>query len=482
MPRCLAVYGTPADRRFAGIWIKNDAPTPWSWWVADQVTHQSIFDAETQGDLRPGWMSVASDGWYLSVFRDDQIGEWRARHGITGVEYQAEFDTCVSAGLMPIVLQEGGAGDQTRYASIFARTELPKPRVWTVTDTSSPQLTGLDEVVRQFIAAHAIRTGALAELRGQDLFVNRGYTWAEESYPTTQPDSLFRIASLSKAFTAAAIDRLVSAGRLTLATRAYPFLGITAALLAGQHPDPAVDTITVGQLIDHFSGLKHARVIENGLERTFQPSDDLRTIATLLGQTVTPSRGDLVRYMYGERLDFRPGFPPGGVFDYSNLGYTLLTSVIEAASQRPYLDFLRNEVLAPEGLSDVWIGATATSGQLPGEVRYDHPGIGLSVLQPTADVRLPAAYGTFALENIPGSGGLVSTAPTVARFISRHAVWGLGWRTVATRHGNFDWTISGARSRPDGIDFAYVFNRLVTYDEHNGITTAIDAYLDAHPV
>jgi CubicO group peptidase (beta-lactamase class C family) len=482
IPRCLAVYGTPSDRRFAGVWIKNDAPTAWSWWLADKATHQSIFEAETQGALRPGWVAVAPDGWYLSVFRDDRIGEWWARHGITGVEYQAEFDARVSAGLMPIVVQAGGTGDHTRFASIFARTEVARPRIWTVTGLSDRRLASLDEIVRQFMAAHAIRAGALAVLRGQDLFVSRGYTWAEESYPTTQPDSLFRIASLSKAFTAAAIDHLVSTKRLTLATRAYPFLGVTTALLASQHPDPAVDTITVQHLIDHFSGLKHARVTENGVERTFEPTDDLRTIAALLGRTVTPSREDLVRYMYGERLDFPPGFPPGRKFDYSNFGYTLLTSVIEAAAQRPYLDFLRYEVLASEGLTDIWVGATAASGQLPREVRYDHPGVGLSVLQPAAIVRLPAAYGTFALENNPGSGGLVSTAPTVARFISRHAVWGLGGRSVATRHGAFDGTTSGARSRPDGLDFAYVFNRRVTGDEHDGITNAIDAYLNAHPV
>lgn len=482
IPRCLAVYGTPEDRRFAGVWIKNDSPTPWAWWLADEATHQSIFDAEIQGGLRPGWVSVAPDGSCLSVFRDDQIGEWWARHGITAGEYQTEFDTRVSAGAMPIVVQAGGTGTDTRYASIFARSELPKPRVWTATGTSDSRFAGLDEVVRRFMAAHAIRAGSLAVLHRERLFVGRGYTWAEENYPTTQPDSLFRIASLSKAFTAAAIDRLVSTGRLTLATRAYPFLGIMAAMLPSQRPDPAIDTITVQHLIDHTSGLKHAHVIENGVERSFQPTDDLRTIAGLLGRALTPSGEDLVRYMYGERLDFPPGSPPGGVFDYSNFGYTLLTSVIEAASQRPYVDFLRSEVLAPAGLADVWVGATGASNQLPGEVRYDHPGIGLSVLQPTAMIRVPAAYGVFALENNAGSGGLVSTAPTIARFISGHAVWGLGGRSVATRYGEFDGTTSGARSRLDGVDFAYVFNRRVSDDEHDSITEAIDAYLDAHPV
>ena len=74
IPRCLSVYGTPADRRFAGVWIKNDAPTPWSWWFADAATYQRIFDAENQADVRPAWVSAAPDAWQLAVFRDDHVG------------------------------------------------------------------------------------------------------------------------------------------------------------------------------------------------------------------------------------------------------------------------------------------------------------------------------------------------------------------------------------------------------------------------
>jgi hypothetical protein len=41
VPHCLAVYGTPGDRRFAGVWIKNDAPVAWSWWWADRTLTRS---------------------------------------------------------------------------------------------------------------------------------------------------------------------------------------------------------------------------------------------------------------------------------------------------------------------------------------------------------------------------------------------------------------------------------------------------------
>jgi hypothetical protein len=69
------VYGTPQQRRYAGIWTRNVGPVPWSWWWADPDTYQLFFDAEVRGGMRPAWVAEADDGWILSIFRDDQIGE-----------------------------------------------------------------------------------------------------------------------------------------------------------------------------------------------------------------------------------------------------------------------------------------------------------------------------------------------------------------------------------------------------------------------
>jgi CubicO group peptidase (beta-lactamase class C family) len=81
-----------------------------------------------------------------------------------------------------------------------------------VTGTSIPPVTGFDNLVRRFMAAHAIRAGPVAMVRDGQLVLSQGYTWAEEPYAITQADGLFRVASLSKIFTAAAIDRLVRTG------------------------------------------------------------------------------------------------------------------------------------------------------------------------------------------------------------------------------------------------------------------------------
>ena len=469
VPRGFAVYGTTQAPQFGGVWIRNDANLRWSWWWADAGTYQLFFDALVRGEMRPAWVGEATDGRILALFRDDQIGQWSARHGLTAEQYQAEFNLQTARGLMPIVVQAGGAGAGTRYAAIFATTDTPVPRAWSVTGQPAAAVADLDAVVRQFMTVNGIRAGAVACGRGlhRGIVLSRGYTWAEAGYPKSQPGTLFRIASVSKLFTAACIDRLVAAGRLAWNTPAFPFLGITGALLPSQTPDPLTARITVEQLVRRTSGLREH----------WDGGNDLRSIAVRLGISTTPSRDQLVRYMYGEPLAFAPGTSE----HYSNIAFTVLTSVIEAASGRSYRDYLQSDVLGSMGIADIHV-ATTVHASRPGEVAgYDDPGIGLSWLQPRARVWEPNAYGgSFTLENGEGSGGLVTSAITIARVIARHAVWDVGPRQVAARYGILDGTTAGAVSRGDGLDFGFVFNRRVSSTEHDRIRTAIDRYLDVH--
>ncbi len=466
--RCLVTYGTPQQRRFAGIWTRNDGPVAWNWWWADPATYQGFFNAEVRGGLRPAWVAEADDGRILSVFRDDQIGPWWARHAMTAGQYQAEFDVRVAAGAMPIMVQAGGVGGNTRYASLFAQGDAPFPRIWSVTGRWVRGVADLDAAVRGFMTAHGIRAGAVAVGRGGKVDLARGYTWAEAGYPVTLPGALFRVASVSKIFTVACLDRLVASRLLAWDTKAFPFLGISAKLLPGQTPDPLTATITVEQLALRRSGMR----------RDWDGGNDLRSIASKLGLSTTPTRDQLVRYMYGEPLIF----PPGTAEQYSNVAFTVLCSVIEAASGRSFIDYLRHEVLWPGRIVNLHVASTVQSGRWANEVPgYDDPGIGLSLLQPTAQVWEPSAYGgQYTLENGEGSGGLVTSARTIARFIATHAVWDRGGRQLATRYGTLDGTTSGAVSRDDGLDVGYVFNRRVTDAEHDQITALINGYLNTH--
>lgn len=381
-----------------------------------------------------------------------------------------EFNTRVVGGAIPIMVQAGGIGDATRFASIFTKREDSLSRGWYVTGTPMTTATNLDSVVRKFMTAHSIRAGTVACGRNGKIVLAHGYTWAEAGYPVISPNTLFRIASLAKIFTAACIELLVATGRLTWSTQAFPFLGINAKLLPTQSPDPLTKTITVQQLVLRKSGLR----------RNWDDGSDPRSIALKLGIATTPTRDQLVRYMYGEPLVF----PPGTAEEYSNIAFTVLTSVIEKASNRSYLDFLHHEILQSMEITDVHI-ATTIHASIPYEVpSYDDPGIGLSMLQPKEKIWEPIAYGGgFTLENGEGSGGLITSTSTIARFIATHPVWNqsamqLAGRELSTRYGKLEGTTSGAVSRPDGLDFSYAFNRQVTDAEHDQITADINRYLD----
>lgn len=472
VPRCLAVYGDPADRRFAGVWVKNTDAVLWSWWFTASSAYQRFFDALVTGGLRPAAISVAPDGFLLSVFRGDQVGAWAARHGITAAEYQTEFDLRVAQGLRPIVVAAGGAGNAARYAAVFAADDAPIPREWHATGTSFPGSSDLDTAVRDFMVRHGIRAGSVAIGRNATIVGARGYTWAEPGYAVTQPNTRFRIASLSKIFTAAMVSSLVAAGRLSWNTKAFPLVGITSALPTGTPATPGMDTITVEQLVLRTSALP----------RDFD--QEQRAIAAALGIPGAPiPRAMLLRYLYGKPLV--GAIPASGL--YSNVAFYLLSSVIEQASGLPYLAAVQQNVLTPLGIHDVEVAATAAGARARNEVpTYDAADVHASQLDYSPDALAPNAYGgDYVTETGVGSGGLISSAGSLATLIGRHPVWNadaahLTGREVATRYGTLEGSSSGASCRSDGLDFAFLFNRRVTDAEHDEITNAVNAVLNTH--
>jgi CubicO group peptidase (beta-lactamase class C family) len=471
-PQCLAVYGSPSDRRFAGVWRQNPGADLWSWWWTEEDAYQRFFTALKTGGLRPAALAVAADRRVLAVFRGDRVGPWHARHAIGAVEYQREFDAQAAAGRRPIVVATGGRDESARYAAVFAADDSPAARVWNAVGGAFAGVGDLDGAIRAFMVRLGIRAGAVAVGRGGTIVAARGYTWAEPDYPVTRPETRFRIASVSKAFTAAAVAGLVAAGRLAWDTEAFPFVGVTSPLPSGVTPDPASEAITVEQLV-----LRTSR-----LPRDFDREQ--REIAARLGHTAAPlPRETLIRYLYG--LPLIAAVPSGGA--YSNTAFYLLTAVVERAAGLPYAAALDRYVLRGLEIGDVAVGATEAGAALPGEVAgYDCADLHGSQLDFAADALAPNAYGgDYVLETGAGSGGLVTSAPSIARLIAHHPVWNadrahLTGREVGTRYGTLEGSSSGARSRRDGLDFAFLFNRRFTDAQHDEIRDAIDAVLTAH--
>jgi CubicO group peptidase (beta-lactamase class C family) len=138
-------------------------------------------------------------------------------------------------------------------------------------------------------------------------------------------NSLFRIASMSKAFTALAILKLRDEGRLSLDALAEAYV---PEMRAWRYPTSDSPRIRVRDLLSHVGGLV-----------TDDPWGDR--------QQILPE-ADFTRMLRDGVLFTRA---PGAAFEYSNLGYALLGRIVTNVSGRPYKDYVEQEIMRPLGMA-----------------------------------------------------------------------------------------------------------------------------------
>ncbi|MCX7013602.1 MAG: serine hydrolase, partial [Candidatus Sumerlaeota bacterium] len=273
-------------------------------------------------------------------------------------------------------------------------------------------LAALDRTVRGFVAQHAIPGAAFALMKGGRLLYSRGFGYADwERKRPVEPESRFRIASISKPITAVAILKLVEEGRLRLTDKAFEILDLKPLRQRGARPDPRLHTITIRHLLRHKGGWDRG---QSG-DPMFKSAD----IAKAHGNKLPAEPVDIIRYMLGRPLDFAPGRRRV----YSNFGYCALGRVIEALSGRGYEEHVREEVLAPLGIRDMRIGRTLPSGRAKGEVKYyaRPPHVGPAVVGPAIGKRVPLPYGAWYLEAMDAHGGWIASARDLALFAAAFA-------------------------------------------------------------
>lgn len=261
-----------------------------------------------------------------------------------------------------------------------------------------------DREVEAFMQARRIPGGALAVVKDRRLVYARGYGWANrEKQVPARPDSLFRIASISKPITAVAVLKLVEQGRLNLEARAFSILKADPAWPAESKRDPRLAQVTVRQLLQHTGGWDR--------DKSFDPMFRSRQIARAVGEPMPASASAIIRYMMGRRLDF----DPGSRYAYSNFGYCVLGRVIEALTGDTYESFVKREVLAPVSVQRARLGTTLMP--VEGEARYylakDEPGDSVFLGTPK---KVPWPYGGFCLEAMDAHGGWIASVIDLARF------------------------------------------------------------------
>lgn len=164
-----------------------------------------------------------------------------------------------------------------------------------------------------------------------EVLLRKGYGFAdlEHSVPNT-PLTKFRLGSVTKQFTAAAILLLEQQGKLSVQDPVCKFV---------ENCPDAWQPVTIHHLLTHTSGIPNFTSFPDYREKMALPCPPACTIA---------------------RLRDRPlEFPPGERWAYSNSGYILLGYIIEKVTGQPYDQFLRETILAPLALDDTGYDQTA---------------------------------------------------------------------------------------------------------------------------
>ena len=178
-----------------------------------------------------------------------------------------------------------------------------------------------DSLAKAAMASAPFAGLAVAVARGPEIILAKGYGLAnvEHGVPVT-PNTVFRLGSITKQFTAAAIARLAQEGKLsfddtlTKYVPGYPTHG---------------HRITINHLLNHTSGIRNFTATYGERRRLDLTHDQL--LATFRA----------------EPMDFATGTK----YSYSNSGYYLLGMIIEKVSGQSYGDYLQSTFFGPLGMN-----------------------------------------------------------------------------------------------------------------------------------
>ena len=297
------------------------------------------------------------------------------------------------------ITQPDAFGDNARCEAELAATWKAAPPV--VGLGSAMSIASYQGVIGKLMSDFQVPGGAVAVTRNGKLVMAIGIGLAEvENLQPAHPDQLFRLASLSKQITSAAVLRLAATGKLDLDEPAFPILADLTPL-PGKSVNPALAKVTVRQLLQHTGGWNR------DFERVGDPMFASFAISSALGKPGPASCEDTIRYM----LDKAPTSAPGSTYCYSNFGYCVLGRILERRAQTGYEAYVRSNWLRPAGATRTQLGKTLLGDRADDEVRYyGYPGEPLAnSIFPSMPGQVPWEYGGWAIEAMDAHGGWISS-------------------------------------------------------------------------
>jgi CubicO group peptidase (beta-lactamase class C family) len=389
-------YTRAGSPRYAAIFERSKGPA----WVAHHGMTSAVYQKKYDEYVKKGFRLKTVSGlhsggkdYYAALWEKRGGPVMRARHGIPLAAYQRTFDVDRYQGYAPVHLEGFSSGGSAKFDMVW---ESPFRK---------QDLDTLRDALDGFLSKQGVAGLSVAIAKDGRLLYASGFGLADkEKKGALDVHHRLRIGSVSKSITSVAIYRLIEEGKLSgIGRRVF---GSTGVLSDVKVPSSmaALQRATIGNFLEHTSGLPGAGSGRGLPDAVHCASGDLsRRIEYGLEQHAQESADKGVNPLLGA---------PGEYYDYSNFGYTVLERVIEVVAQTPYEDYVRAQVFAPAGLTAPRLFRIGPYDPASGEAKHYSAGSsgGYAEYQPanTCENKPPGA----------GAGGWAMSAKDLLQYLT----------------------------------------------------------------
>ena len=284
---------------------------------------------------------------------------------------------------------------------------------------SSERLARLDRVFTQYVDEQRIGGAVALVLQDGKPVYDKAFGWRDkEAGRRMTTDTIFRIASQTKALTSVAVLSLMEEGKLGLndpASRFIPAFAKTTVAAAGGADAatvPAKRAITIRDLLTHTAGISYGTnpsVAALYEAKGLGPGGRLRLVHRRQG------RADLRRRWSGWRR-CRSSSQPGEAWVY---GYNtdVLGCIVERASGMPLDELIRTRITGPLGMKDTQFFLPPAQRDRLAAVYASDRGDGGTIVRAPDGAKGQGHYVDGPRRSFAGGAGLLSTARDYARFL-----------------------------------------------------------------
>ena len=274
--------------------------------------------------------------------------------------------------------------------------------------SAQPELHAMDSIMQRYLKRWEIHGAQLAISRHDSLLYARGFGYADKDRKIPmEPSYIMRMASVSKLVTATGIMKLRDMGKIRLSDKVFGPKGIlNDTFYVNSIRDKRYFDITVEQLLRHKAGF------------TNYAGDAIFSTRYIMQQnhlTTPPDHRTLLRIVLRRHL----GYTPGAAQRYCNIGYTLLSLIIEKRTGMSYENFMQRYVLYPAGCYDFHIAGNYLKDRRPNETVYYMHSSSVPVPEFNNSGRMVVrCYGENDITTALGAGAWVASAAELCRLVA----------------------------------------------------------------